>query len=307
MLVATMPPNPFVRVSFDPAPQPCRRTIVELIKDEHWARLWRRITKAPEQLQTKTIVNLDGQNTEAHPLHYLCKKRDVPAALVEAFVENCKEATRTPDSELQSLPIHIACEHDAPVAVLNVLVDAYPEGLVKTDKAGNLPIHYACSLQSPESAMSLLKACPESVTAKNKKGQTPLHLACSRYDISKELVQELLSLNDDACKTRDWQGRLPIHSACMWKANTLMIDMLLKSYPESVRVEDSHHMTPYGICRKTVHLDHHDSTVKLLRSYQKKHGDFLVRGKYLVQYQAENISDSLGIHTHKSFRYANAG
>lgn len=309
MLVSTMPPNPFVNVSFDPVPQPCRRTILELIRDEEWVKVMRRVTKTPEQCQMKTIVNLDGHKTEAYPLHYLCKNKNVPAALVDAFVENCKEATRTPDAELQSLPIHIACEHDASVAVLDVLVRAYPEGLTKPDIDGNLPIHYACALESPESAMYLLEACPdESVTTTNKKkGQTPLHLACSRYDVSTKLVQELIRLNEDACKARDWQGRLPIHSACMWKASSAVIEMLLKCNPQSAREEDSHHMTPYGICRKVVHLDHHDATVKLLRAYRKKHGDLLVRGKDLVQYQAENLSDSLGIHAHKSFRHADAG
>jgi hypothetical protein len=309
MLVAaaSMPPNPFVRFSFDPTPEPPRRTTLELIRDEHWAHLVRRVNKAPEQVQSKTIVNLDGQNTEAYPLHYLCKKRNVPPALVELIIDACKEASRTPDAELHSLPIHIACEHDASVGVLDVLIRAYPEGLTITDADGNLPIHYACSLESCESALYLLKACPESVMTKNKKGQTPLHLASSRYDVCPELVEELIRLNQDACKTRDWQGRLPIHSACMWKADTKVIQMLLEAYPQSVRQQDSHHHTPYGICRKVVHLDHHDSTVKLLRSYQLKHGDLLNRSKDLMRYQAENLSDSLGIHAHKSFRYANAG
>jgi len=281
--------------------------MLELIKEEQWARVYRRINKAPEQVQCQSLVNLDGQNTEAYPLHYLCKKKDVPLAIVEAFVNACKEAVRTPDSVLKSLPIHIACEHDAPISVLNILVQAYPEGLLKPDKDGNLPIHYACSLESPECAMYLLEACPASVTVKNSKRQTLLHLACSRYDMSVELIQELIRLDEDACKARDWQERLPIHSACMWKANTQVIDMLLKCYPQSVRAGDVHNMTPYGICRKVVHLDHHDSTVKLLRSYQKKNGDFLVRGRDLFKYQAENLSDSFGMHAHKSLRHANPG
>jgi ankyrin repeat protein len=155
--------------------------------------------------------------------------------------------------------------------------------------------------------MYLLNACPESDKMTNKKGQTPLHLACSRYDVCPELIQELIRLNSDACKTRDWQGRLPVHSACMWKADAQVIEMLLEAYPQSVREQDSHHHTPYGICRKVVHLDHHDPTVKLLRSYRLKHGDLLHRSKDFVTYQAENLSDSLGIHAHKSLRYANAG
>ena len=226
---------------------------------------------------------------------------------MKAFVDICSEAARTPDSVHQSLPIHIACEHDASVEVLDVLVHAYPEGLAKSDSDGNLPIHYACSLESPECAIYLLKAWPASVMTKNNKGQTLLHLACSRYDVSVELVQELLSLNEDACKTRDWQGRLPIHSACMWKANRQVVELLLKCYPQSVRAEDLHNMTPYGIARKVVHLDHHEPIVKLLRSYRKMNADLLVRGRDLLQYQAENLSDSLGLHAHKSFRHANAG
>lgn len=310
-LVATMPPSPFASVSYTYAPTHVpkrqRQTMLELLLDEDWARAYRRVSKHPEIARQKTLINLDGQNTEAHLLHYLCRKKNVPVALVQAFVAACPDAARAGDEVLDCLPLHVACEHDASVALLKVLMNAYPEGLIRPDKDGNLPVHYACSLESPESALYLLEACPELVSMKNNKGQTPLHLACSRYDVSLELVQELTRLNEDACKSRDWQGRLPLHSACMWKAAPEVVELLLKCYPQGVRVEDTHKLTPYSICRKVVHLDHHDSTVKLLRSYQNKKGGLFARGRNLVQHQAENLSDTLHLHAHNSFRHVHAG
>jgi hypothetical protein len=287
--------------------EPSRRTLLELIKDENWARVYRRVAKSPEELQRMTLINLDGHSSEAYPLHYLCRKKEAPVAVVEAFVNAWPEAARTQDSILESLPLHVACEHDASVEVLAILIHAYPEGLTKPDKYGNLPIHCASSLESPESALLLLHACPESAKMKTNKGQTPLHLACSRYDISNELVQVLIQLYKDACKSRDWQGRLPLHSACMWNAPTCVLELLLQCYPEGVRLEDSYRMTPYSICRKVFHLDHHESTVKLLRSYHKKRGGLLSRSRDLVQFKAENLSDSLGMHSHhKLFHHVHA-
>lgn len=307
MLVANMAPNPFVSVSFAPVLEAPRRTMIEIIRDEQWVPVYRRVNKVPEQVRDKCLVNLDGQSTEAYPLHYLCKNKDVPLAIVDAFLGTCPEAARTPDAVLGWLPIHIACKHDASVAVLDMLVQAYPEGLSTADKDGNLPLHYACALESPECARYLLQACSETVSLKNNKGQTPLHLACSRYDVSTELVQELIQLDKDACRVHDWQKRLPLHSACMWKASTQVIEMLLRCYPQSLRETDSHNMNPYDICRKVVHLDHHDSTVKLLRSYQKKNGDLLIRVRDSLRYKTESLSDSLGIHAHKPLHHANAG
>jgi ankyrin repeat protein len=207
---------------------------------------------------------------------------------------------------LQELPIHVACQHDAPVAFLKVLVNAYPESLLKPDKDGNLPIHYACSLESPDAAHYLMDASAESLKRVNKKNKTPLHLACSRYDVSVTLIQDLIQLNENACKTRDWQGRLPIHSACMWEASTGVIELLLNAYPQSVGEKDDHSMTPYGICRKVVHLEMHNATVKLLREHHKNRASLFGKGKDLFQYQAENLSDTLHLHQHTSFRHANA-
>lgn len=283
-----------------------RHSIEDLIKDERWERVEKRLSRDPAEIQCKHLENLDGHKTQAYALHYLCRKKEAPTHLVEAFVNLQKEAVSTPDSLLQELPIHIACQHDAPVATLEVLVNAYPESLLKPDKDGNLPIHYACSHESPEAAHYLMDACAESLKWKNKKNQTPLHLACSRYDISLTLIQDLIQMNKDACKTRDWQGRLPIHSACMWKASPGIIELLLKAYPESVGEKDEHNMTPYGICRKVIHLDTHEATVKMLRSHHKNHVSLFGKAKDLVQYQAENISDALHLHHHKSFHHANA-
>ena len=283
-----------------------RQTILDLIRNEQWEKVKRRVSKAPEEAGRLKVVNLDGQKTQAYAIHYLLRKKEVPVDVIESVVKAWKDALSMPDSVLNELPIHIACQHDAPIATLDVLVHAYPEGLLIPDRDGNLPIHYACSLEDPEAARYLMNACPASARKTNCKGQTPLHLACARYDISIDLVQELIQLNENACKTPDWQGRLPVHSACMWKANTRVIETLLKAHPEAVRAFDLHNLTPYGICRKVVHLPTSDPTVTLLRAYRKKHGDFFVRGRDLVQYQAENVSAKLSQHHKKPFRGVNA-
>lgn len=276
------------------------------IQEGRWDRVEKRLLRDPDEIQPVHLENLHGHKTQAYTLHYLCRKKDVPASLVQAFVDLEKEAISAPDSILQELPIHIACQHDAPVDVLKILVNAYPEGLLKKDRDGNLPLHYACSFESPDAARYLIDQCPESVSLRNKKNQTPLHRACSRYNVSLASIKDLIGLYADACMSRDWQGRLPIHSACMWKADSSVIELLLKTHPEALREKDDHHLTPYAICRKVIHLDAHHPVVQLLRKYHKKQESFFGKSKDLVQYQAENLTDALRLPHHKSCSHANA-
>lgn len=274
-------------------------SFLELMREEQWEEVESRLKESPELARRLDKVQVHAQKVQAYPLHYLCKKKNAPSSLIESFVETWSEAASTTDSAFRSLPIHIACTNDISISGIKALVKAYPEGLTTADEEGNLPIHYACSLSSEETVMYLIESSPESIKKLNKRNQTALHLACSRYDISERVVHTLLKMSHSACKTRDWQGRCPVHDACMWHAPPVIIDSLLEAYPDSARLFDMTGLTPYGICRKRIHLPTSDPTIKLIRSYRKRNGGVLRRGRDIAQFASENMNDVLSHHSNK--------
>lgn len=68
-----------------------------------------------------------------------------------------KAVLLTHDESLR-LPIHLACDKNAPIDILKCFLDADKEkiSLRKTDKWGDLPLHTACSRHQTEGAISLL-------------------------------------------------------------------------------------------------------------------------------------------------------
>lgn len=75
------------------------------------------------------------------------------------------------------LPIHSAIVLQAPVEMIEALVDAYPQGLRKGDDREMLPLHMAFRLgASPETTAILVDSYPDALKKKDSKGHTPLHI-----------------------------------------------------------------------------------------------------------------------------------
>jgi ankyrin repeat protein len=78
------------------------------------------------------------------------------------------------------LPIHIACEANAPVKVLALLVEMDPATLQIADNTGSLPLHLlCCSLTTPTEYASVRYLVEQggvgTLAARNPKGALPLH------------------------------------------------------------------------------------------------------------------------------------
>eukprot|EP00434_Breviolum_minutum_P003245 symbB.v1.2.002856.t1/scaffold130.1/size334612/7 len=74
------------------------------------------------------------------PLHY-AEKLDAEA--LKLLLARCpKTASREVDNE-GALPLHWVAEHDAPKEVVELLLEAYPEGLSKRDGRGRVPAQLA--------------------------------------------------------------------------------------------------------------------------------------------------------------------
>jgi ankyrin repeat protein len=74
--------------------------------------------------------------------------------------------------------LSIAIINNAPVRVINKIIDIQPEFSFQVDKQGNLPIHYAVSREPPNEKIisKLYSIYPDSLYIKNKQNRTPFNV-----------------------------------------------------------------------------------------------------------------------------------
>lgn len=111
--------------------------------------------------------------------------------------------------------LHHACSRRCPHAdVIDSLLNAYPEALVKTDDRGWTPLHQACRFKAPKDVVRLLlRAYPElgkrSACMRNSEGRSALWLAL-RYDAPNGVVDMLLQADPGAVLDEDREGGSPL-------------------------------------------------------------------------------------------------
>jgi hypothetical protein len=189
-----------------------RREVVEQAWDQ--VRRWLRTHDDP-QVRAEA-ASIRGQ-ADVAPLHLICKLSNPPTDIVRAILDASHDAASSVDAH-GWLPLHYACAKGASTEVLQVLIEAYPEGkLVQDnqsrtplhfyvtrnsdlptvmatnvsllsdsgaaampDRGGMFPIHYACAYGNYPAVLKVLKdAYPEGITVRESKGRTPMHLAMS--------------------------------------------------------------------------------------------------------------------------------
>ena len=87
------------------------------------------------------------------------------------------------------LPIHATCIFRSPLALMEALIKANPDGPQMKDDQGMLPVHLACRNGASKGVvLTLLNAFPESVQVKDRKGRIPLSLVEASSSQNKEAV-----------------------------------------------------------------------------------------------------------------------
>ncbi len=66
--------------------------------------------------------------------------------VLELLINEYPDAARVGDDEIGSLPLHYAAER-ASVAVVQLLISVYPDAVETDNCEGNLPVHYATSVE----------------------------------------------------------------------------------------------------------------------------------------------------------------
>jgi ankyrin repeat protein len=163
-----------------------------------------------------------------------CALADVEEAETWIVKENSDGSVRW-----QLLPLHHACENEAPANLVRALLEAYPEAASCKDSGGDLPIHLACREKaSPEVILMLLQSDADTTRVADAEGRLPLHLAVRR-GASVDVVEKLIAANIKASKKVDSHNMLPLHWACSQNASVQVIHALLRANPYANSHEDN--------------------------------------------------------------------
>jgi len=130
-----------------------------------------------------------------------------------------------------------------------------------TQKA--LPLHLACTLRPPKEIVDhLLTSFPAGAAAPDpKEGKLPIHLAIIR-GASVEVVRALCDAYPAGLRTRDNEGRFPIHYACIWRDRSI-VQVLLQVYPAGIRAIDANERSPLDLVKMSGNSKK-DEVMKLL-------------------------------------------
>jgi len=140
-------------------------------------------------------------------LYSLIEAREWDAA-VKRLLEAPEEGSTWVGSCMQKenakiLPLHLACMMRAPLLLVAVLIQAYPDGIKKKSPAGKLPIHFACEKRADHRVISLLLySWPESFHARDKQENTCVQSALLSQN-GKERTKNLETLIAFEARFRD--------------------------------------------------------------------------------------------------------
>jgi ankyrin repeat protein len=193
--------------------------------------------------------------------HSTATKEEIADALVEAccqanaspehvrsLIRSNPDAVRVRDAE-DFLPLHWASCKNAPVEVLKILIEAWPDSVRETMKGG-LPVHLACRQgASLDRIKFLVEKYPKGLEVATQQGLLPIHYVCRKtgaLDVIKFLVDQTpLTLSETAA-----DGLLPIHTACRYGKSLDFVKFLVERWPRCLQVSSSDGSLPiHYLCR----------------------------------------------------------
>lgn len=219
-------------------------------------------------------------------LFTLCISRQWDEAL--AYVKtHPKEATdflypgkrgSAPITALQTLLANVKCRGDAPIELIQKLLDTSPDLAFKRHiYTGNIPMHavfynpfYSAAKRAQIAQIILRSAGPKSITMINKDGRAPLHTICSQH-CNFEPLSLLLEAAPQVASWEDNQGNLPIHLACRSiKVPLKSIIILNSAYPNGITHRNFDGMTPLQVAIQIASNAHDSSKARSLINFLTK-------------------------------------
>jgi len=169
--------------------------LLDLVENKNWERLLYRILKQPHTAFVKfTGQSLKSTSAGNLVLHETCK-HDAPINVIEALIEANRSAITT-KGHSGYLPYHCACANGASIELVRYLYSLYPDAVKQVeDEENSLPLHLACKMGTTkeEVYMNLLTSFPEGVEIRNDFGRLPMDYAKNiRSDFHRKIAIECL-------------------------------------------------------------------------------------------------------------------
>ena len=160
--------------------------------------------------------------------------------------EDLQSAVLLTYDDSRRLPLHLACDKNAPISVLKTLLDADKNkvSIGEPDRWGDLPIHTACSRKQTEVVALLVDSdtSKQTLYTKADNGSLPIHTA-ARYNAPASVITLLLGCSESrrTLLEADIFGQLPLHAACRNGATADVVRLLLHydDGKETVMIEDN--------------------------------------------------------------------
>jgi ankyrin repeat protein len=178
------------------------------IQDEDWNNAERILDRNPALAEI-----VDPESGEL-PLHVIARQNGAWALFVDLVLVLNPKALAHRDN-MGALPIHHAAANDN-LAALEIIYDAFKDGINETDNKGRLPLHVAAQFDAVDGVKFLLAHSSEGAFTMiyrpmdGSGGGLPLHVACKNY-ASIGVITALLAENFASAKRADENGDLPIH------------------------------------------------------------------------------------------------
>jgi len=140
------------------------------------------------------------------------------------------------------LPLHALCGAGAPIDVIKMLLEIYPEAAQAKCGKGYLPLfyHLALNTESPSEDIvaALLESYPGAAAVVDPNKQHPIHLACKATGVSEKIFTMLLRAHPDGACVCDVYGKYPVDYANANKdaaTRKVALASLLSNDPEEFR------------------------------------------------------------------------
>eukprot|EP00934_Nitzschia_sp_Nitz4_P004966 Nitzschia sp. Nitz4//scaffold54_size114964//41440//44056//NITZ4_003846-RA/size114964-augustus-gene-0.18-mRNA-1//-1//CDS//3329554336//4956//frame0 len=194
-----------------------RRELVDHTWDQVRRWLW-----AHERQEDRAAAAYIRGEAEVTPLHLMCKLNNPPTDIISSIVEAAPEVASWVDSH-GWLPLHHACANGVTTEVLQVLTSAYQEGKVVQDNQNRTPLHFYAT----------------------RNADNPTAMATNVQILS----------DSGAAELPDRGGMLPMHYACAYGTNPLVLKVLADAFPDSLAAKESKGRTPMHLAMVNAHRD----------------------------------------------------
>ena len=203
----------------------------------------------------------DDNNIYCIPLHlYLARTSNIELEIVKLLADSCSVTTR--DNDTLCTPVHMLLYNKSDITnrseILKLLIDINPYPVELVDGYKRLPLHLACGnpCMDPEAVQLLVNAYPQAVQEKDICERIPIFVLCENEDLNEDasvaILNILLSSYPESVRSSLYidGDHFPIHDAAKNKTARFCKE-LIDMAPDTLRMGDS---LPHLACRG-IHLD----------------------------------------------------